>query len=56
MNRRLQEPFADAKKALKQFPNICDPGAEKILLFGGSDPDCLWNQTVCEFCLTKPSL
>ena len=31
----LQEPFSKAKRALKQFPNIGDPGAEKILLFCG---------------------
>ena len=29
---------AEAKKALKQFPNIGDPGAEKILLFCGAYP------------------
>lgn len=28
-------PYTQAKKALKQFPNIGDPGAEKILLFCG---------------------
>ena len=31
----LTLPYADAKRALKQFPNIGDPGAEKILLFSG---------------------
>jgi endonuclease III len=31
----LQEPYAKAKKALKLFPAIGDPGAEKILLFCG---------------------
>jgi endonuclease-3 len=31
----LSEPYATAKKALKQFPNVGDPGAEKILLFCG---------------------
>lgn len=31
----LSKPYADAKRALKQFPNIGDPGAEKILLFCG---------------------
>ena len=31
----LKEPYGRAKKALKQFPNIGDPGAEKILLFCG---------------------
>jgi len=34
----LKEPYGRAKKALKQFPNIGDPGAEKILLFCGSAP------------------
>jgi len=32
----LQGPQAAAKKALKQFPTIGDPGAEKILLFSGA--------------------
>jgi endonuclease III len=31
----LKLPYADAKKALKQFPTIGDPGAEKILLLCG---------------------
>src|ERR1017187_5156040 len=31
----LEWPFARAKKALKLFPSIRDPGAEKILLFCG---------------------
>ena len=31
----LKLPYAQAKRALKQFPNIGDPGAEKILLFCG---------------------
>lgn len=34
----LRRPFAEAKKALKRFPGIGDPGAEKILLFSGSRP------------------
>ena len=34
----LKEPYGRAKKALKQFPNIGDPGAERILLFCGSSP------------------
>lgn len=34
----LREPYAKAKKALKQFPNIGDPGADKILLFCGASP------------------
>jgi len=29
----LKLPYIQAKKALKQFPNIGDPGAEKILMF-----------------------
>jgi endonuclease-3 len=29
----LKRPLAQAKKALKRFPGIGDPGAEKILLF-----------------------
>jgi endonuclease-3 len=35
LDRILQEPYAKAKKALHQFPNIGEPGAEKILLFCG---------------------
>jgi endonuclease-3 len=31
----LERPYAEAKRALKQFPNIGDPGAEKILLLCG---------------------
>jgi endonuclease-3 len=31
----LAEPYERAKKALKQFPNIGDPGAEKILMYCG---------------------
>jgi endonuclease-3 len=31
----LKRPYAEARRALKQFPNIGDPGAEKILLFCG---------------------
>jgi len=31
----LSRPYPEAKKALKQFPNIGDPGAEKILLLCG---------------------
>jgi len=34
----LKKPYAEAKRALKQFPNIGDPGAEKILLFCGVGP------------------
>jgi endonuclease-3 len=35
LDRILTLPYAEAKKALKQFPNIGDPGAEKILLLCG---------------------
>jgi endonuclease-3 len=35
----LAQPYAQAKKALKQFPTIGDPGAEKILMFCGAAPD-----------------
>jgi endonuclease III len=31
----LKKPYAEAKKALNQFPNIGEPGAEKILLLCG---------------------
>jgi endonuclease-3 len=34
----LKLDHKQAKKALKQFPNIGDPGAEKILMFCGSGP------------------
>ncbi|HEV2445831.1 MAG TPA: hypothetical protein VGS58_07920, partial [Candidatus Sulfopaludibacter sp.] len=39
LDRILKEPYAKAKKALKLFPNIGDPGAEKILLYCGVGPD-----------------
>jgi len=32
----LKLPYVQAKEALKQFPNIGDPGAEKILLYCGA--------------------
>src|ERR1041385_8951245 len=35
LDQILAWPYAKAKKALKQFPNIGDPGAEKILMFCG---------------------
>jgi endonuclease-3 len=31
-------PYVQAKKALKQYPNIGDPGAEKILMYCGAAP------------------
>ena len=34
----LKQPLAEAKKSLKRFPAIGDPGAEKILLFGHAYP------------------
>jgi endonuclease-3 len=38
LDQILREPYQKAKRALKQFPNIGDPGAEKILLFCGMGP------------------
>jgi endonuclease-3 len=38
LDRILNEPYSKAKKALTQFPNIGDPGAEKILLYCGMGP------------------
>jgi len=38
LDRILQGPYPQAKKALKLFPTIGDPGAEKILMFCGSAP------------------
>ena len=35
LNSILAQPYAEAKKALKQFPTIGDPSAEKILLLCG---------------------
>ncbi|HLK68692.1 MAG TPA: hypothetical protein VKU19_34915 [Bryobacteraceae bacterium] len=35
LDQITKEPYAKAKKALKQFPSIGDPGAEKILLYCG---------------------
>ncbi|HUI81108.1 MAG TPA: hypothetical protein VLY24_24455 [Bryobacteraceae bacterium] len=34
----LKKPLPEAKKALKRFPTIGDPGAEKILLFTKAAP------------------
>lgn len=34
----LKLDFAQARRALKQFPAIGEPGAEKILLFAGAHP------------------
>src|SRR5215469_430004 len=34
----LRGPLADARKKLKSYPNIADPGADRILLFAGIAP------------------
>lgn len=34
----LKQPLAKAKKSLKKFPGIGDPGAEKLLLFSKTHP------------------
>jgi endonuclease-3 len=34
----LKKPLAEAKKALKKFPSIGDPGAEKVLMLTRSHP------------------
>ncbi len=38
LRRALHLPVPAARKALKQYPTIGDPGAEKILLFTGAAP------------------
>lgn len=38
LRRALKLPLPQAKKALKLFPTIGDPGAEKILVFTGTAP------------------
>jgi endonuclease-3 len=38
LNKALDEGPTRAKKALKKFPSIGDPGAEKILLFSRREP------------------
>jgi endonuclease III len=43
----LKRPLAQAKKALKRFPAIGDPGAEKILLFCRAFPILAPSRTVC---------
>jgi endonuclease III len=37
-DRVLKQPLARAKKSLKKFPGIGDPGVEKILLFSRTHP------------------
>ena len=34
----LAGPLSKVRQALKRFPNIADPGADRILLFGGIAP------------------
>src|SRR5262249_45315799 len=34
----LRQPLTEAKRSLKKFPGIGEPGAEKILLFSGAHP------------------
>jgi len=34
----MRKPLPEARKILKQFPTIGDPGADKILLFSGTAP------------------
>ena len=34
----LAEPLSAVRKTLKKFPGIADPGADRILLFGGIAP------------------
>lgn len=34
----VKQPLPEARKSLKLFPGIGDPGAEKILLFSGAHP------------------
>src|SRR5262249_52953753 len=36
--RSLAGPLIKVRQALKRFPNIADPGADRILLFGGIAP------------------
>jgi endonuclease-3 len=38
LRRGLMGPLPQARKALKKFPNIADPGADRILLFSGVAP------------------
>ena len=38
LDAEIKKPLPQAKKALKKFPCIGDPGAEKILLFTGTHP------------------
>lgn len=43
----LKWPYTQAKKALKLFPNIGDPGRRRFSSSVASRRDCRWNPTVC---------
>jgi endonuclease III len=38
LGKALKQPLTQARKSLKKFPGIGDPGAEKILLFSKTHP------------------
>lgn len=38
LSAALAGPLADVRRLLKRFPNIADPGADRILLFAGIAP------------------
>src|SRR5262249_2764911 len=38
LDKALKQPISQAKRSLKKFPGIGDPGAEKILLFSKTHP------------------
>lgn len=38
LRRGLFGPLPEVRRVLKKFPNIADPGADRILLFGGIAP------------------
>jgi endonuclease III len=38
LGRALVGPLPEVRRALKKFPGIADPGADRILLFGGIAP------------------
>jgi len=38
LDKLLDQPLSKAKRSLKKFPGIGDPGAEKILLFSRTSP------------------
>jgi endonuclease-3 len=48
LNCILAQPFGQAKKALRRFPCIGEPGAEKISCSAERlRQGCLWNRTDC---------